>query len=126
AGNAELEVAQCLPLERLARDDDRAVAGAHARAVREQHVMVLHEGICVQREGSYFEPSLERPLVERLDVAQDVLELEAAGVDRAFGQGPEHERVVRIGTVAEADQQGEEATRSALGVTEEPALELRQ
>ena len=58
----------------------------------------------MEREGRHLEPSFERPFVQRLDVPEDVLELEAAGVDRAGGERPEHERVVGIGAVAEADQ----------------------
>ena len=60
----------------------------------------------VRGDGSDLEPTLERPLVERLDVAEHVLELESARVDPALGESPEHERVVGIGAVAQADQHG--------------------
>ena len=46
----------------------------------------------------------ERPAVERLDVLQFVHELQVAGVDLVVGQGVEHEGVVRVRAVADADQ----------------------
>ena len=107
--------------QRLARDDDRPVARAHARAVREEHVAVLHERVRVQRDGGHLEPALERPLVQRLDVPQDVLELEPARVDAARGEAPEHERVVGVGAMAEADQH--EAEASSASAASGPALE---
>jgi len=88
-----------------ARDDDRPIARAHRRAVRQQHVLLLHERVRGERDRGHLEPPLERPLVQRLDVAQDVLELELARVDLARGEAPEHERVVRVWAVSKADQQ---------------------
>ena len=72
--------------------------------MREQHVALLDERVGVKRDRGHLEPAFERPLVQRLDVAEHVLELEAARVHRPVGQGPEHERVVGVGAVAEADQ----------------------
>ena len=66
--------------------------------------MLLHERVRVQRDRRHLEPPLERPLVQRLDVAEHVLELEAARVDAILRQGPEHERVVGVGAMAETDQ----------------------
>ena len=37
-----------------------------------------------------------RPLVQRLDVLQDMLEVVAAVIDQALGQAVKHERIVRI------------------------------
>jgi hypothetical protein len=104
AGDSDLDVAQLLPRERLLRHDDRAVAGAHARAVRQQDVLVLDERVRVERQRRDLEPSVERPEVQRLDVLQDVLELEVAGVDLPRRERPEHERVVGIRAVSEPDQ----------------------
>ena len=59
---------QLVPAQLLVRDHDRAVAGAHARAVRQQQVAVLHERPRGGRERGHLEPSLLRPLVQRLDV----------------------------------------------------------
>ena len=94
----------CSKRERLARDEDRPVAGADPRAVRQQRVAVLHERIRVQRDRRHLEPALERPRVERLDVLQHLLELEAARVDAPGRERPEHERVVGIRAVAEPNQ----------------------
>ena len=77
-----------LRADRLARDDDRPVARAHARPVREEHVLVLDERVRVERDRGHLEPALERPLVQRLDVLQDVLELEPARVDARRRRGP--------------------------------------
>ena len=103
ARNGDLDPPQVVVGQRLARDDDRPVAGAHARAVREQDVAILDERVRVQRDRRHLEPALERPLVQRLDVLQDVLELEAARIDLARGEAPEHEGVVGIRAVAEPD-----------------------
>jgi hypothetical protein len=51
-----------------------------------------------------FELAIERPLVQRLDVAQNVLELESTRVDLVRRERPEHERVVGIRAVSEPDQ----------------------
>ena len=103
-GHDDLCEAQLLEAERLARDEDGPVAGADAGAVRQQRVAVLHERVRVQRDRGHLETADERPLVQGLDVLQHLLELEAARVDRAGRDRPEHERVVGIGTVAEANE----------------------
>ena len=59
-----------------------------------------------ERDRGDLEPALEGPLVQRLDVPQHVLELEAARVDAPFREGPEHEGVIRVGAVAEVDEHG--------------------
>src|SRR6185295_19673368 len=46
----------------------------------------------------------ERGLVEGLDVAQLVSDLEAGDVEEPLGQGVEHEGVVRIRAVRDADE----------------------
>ena len=104
AGHGDLDLAELVGRERTARDHDRPVARAHARAVREQDVAVLDERVRVDGDRGRLEPALERPLVQRLDVGEDVLELEAAWVDPARRQRPEHEGVVGIRAVAEADE----------------------
>ena len=90
---------------RLPRDDDRPVARADARAVREQRVVLLHERIGGERDRGHLEAPRARPLVQRLDVAEDLLELVTAGVDEIRRERPVHERVVGIGAVADADPQ---------------------
>ena len=105
-GHRDLDVPDLLGSQGPARDHDRAVAGTHAGPVRKQEVAVLHEGVRVQRDRRRLQAPLERPLVQGLDVGQDVLELETARVDAPGGERPEHERVVGVWTVAEADQHG--------------------
>ena len=100
----DLRRAQLVEREQLARDDDRPVARADARAVRQQQVAVLHERICRRRHRRHFEPPLERELVQRLDVVDHRLELVAASVDGSRGEPPEHERVVGIRAEAHPDQ----------------------
>ena len=89
---------------RLAGDDHRAVAVAHARAARAEHVLVVQEGVGVDADRGQLQLALERAAVERLDVDQLVRELVVAGVDLVVRQGVEHEGVVRVGAVADADQ----------------------
>src|SRR5207249_4839364 len=48
------------------------------------------------------QPPLHRPFVQSLDVAQDVLEL-VFRLNLAGREAPEHERVVRVGRMAEAN-----------------------
>ena len=104
AGDDDLGRPQLLERERLARHEDRPVAGADARAVRQQRVPVLDERVRVERDRGHLEPALERPLVQRLDVLQHLLEAESARVDRTGRNRPEHEGVVGIGAVTELDQ----------------------
>src|SRR5436189_89642 len=77
----DLERLQLLTLEWLTRHDDRPVARAHARSVGEHRIVALNERIGVQGDGGRFEPSLERPVVQGLNVPQHMFELEAAGFD---------------------------------------------
>ena len=104
SGNDDLRVQQLVARQRARPHDDRSVAGAHRRAVRQDRVEVLHERIRRERHRCRLETPLERPLAERLDVIEDMLEFEAARVDRTRGERPEHEGVVGVRTMAEADQ----------------------
>ncbi len=106
ARHRDLRLQELLARERLGRDDDGAVPRAHARAVRQEDVAVLDERVGVERERAHLEPPLERPLVQGLDVAEHVLELEVPGFDEPLRERPEHERVVGIRAVSEADQHG--------------------
>ena len=111
ARDGDLDIARVGEGHLLPRDHDRPVAGAHRGAVRQQHVALLHERIGGERDRGDLELAVDCPGVQRLDVAQDVLELEAPRIDLARGEAPEHERVVGVGAVAETDQHGaQEAT----------------
>src|SRR5579884_178402 len=58
----------------------------------------------MDRQRGHLEAPLGRPLVQRLDVTQNVLEAEAAGVDLALRERVEHERVIRVRTMSKANQ----------------------
>ena len=106
ARHDDLEVAEPVETERLASDHDRPVSGADARAVGQERVVVLDERIRRERDRRDLEPARTRPLVERLDVAEHLLELVPARVDEVRRERPVHERVVGIGTVSDANPQG--------------------
>jgi Mn-dependent DtxR family transcriptional regulator len=76
----------------------------------------------VQGDRRRLELALDCPLVQRLDVAQHVLELEAARVDPLRGQRPEHERVVWIGAVSKPDQHAATLTALLWNAVARPAL----
>ncbi len=102
----DLELAQLGERQRPAGDDDRPVARPDARAVREERVVLLHEWIRRERDRGHLEPRRTGPLVQRLDVAEHLLELVAARVDEVRRQRPVHERVVGVRAVSDADSQG--------------------
>ena len=85
-------------------NDHRTVAVAHAGAARAENVAVAQVGVGVNAHGRQFQLALEGAAIERLDVDQFVREAIAARIDFALGQGIEHEGVVGIGTVADADE----------------------
>ena len=97
------------------RDDHRAVAVAHARAVRQQHVAIGQMRVGVERDRRDLVLAVECGAVERLDVRQHVFELEPWRGDPAARQAVEHERVIGIGAVSDADlhAQGRLGARSA-------------
>ena len=58
----------------------------------------------------------EGPLVQRFDVAELMHVLERARVELAFGQGVEHERVVRVRAVGDSYDPGHLVPPSALAL----------
>jgi hypothetical protein len=106
--------AKLVERHRLTRHDHRPVAIPHARPARAQGVQVGEIGVAVQANGRQFEFARECTAIERLDVDQLVRELKLAGVDLAVGKGVEHERVVGVGAVADAN----EVLRGAHGMLE--------
>jgi hypothetical protein len=106
ARDDDLAFAELRERQRLACNDDRPVARPDRRTVRQQVVAVLHERVRRERERGDFEPSVERPLVEHLDVLRHELELEPACVDVPCCQAPDHERVVGVGGMPDPDQHG--------------------
>ena len=60
-------------------------------------------GVGVDAEGGDLVLTALGTLVERLDVFEDVLEAVGAGIDGAAGEAVEHERVVGVGAVGQAN-----------------------
>ena len=73
-GHDDLETAQLVERDRLAGDDDRPVARADRGAVRQERVVLLHERVRGERDRRHLEPRRARPLVQRLDVGEHLLE----------------------------------------------------
>ena len=63
-------------------------------------------GVGVDADGGDFQFAAERPAVERFDVLEFVDEAQAPRVDFVVSERVEHERIVGIRAVAEADEQG--------------------
>ena len=87
----------------LARHHDRTVLVAHARAVRQQRVLVDEMRIGVKGHRRHLVAPLERRPVQRLDVREHLVDDDAAGVDVVARQTIEHERVVGIRAVRDSD-----------------------
>ena len=104
AGDRDPEARQRGRVEVAAGHDDRPVALAHRGPVGQQAVAIREVRVGVDGQRRDLEAALARPVVEGLDVAQHVLEAEAVGRDQLLGQRVEHEGVVGVGAVPEADQ----------------------
>ena len=101
-------VGAAIGLQRLLRPrhEHGAIAIAHARPAGTEHVAIGQMGVGVQAQGRQFQLAAERPAIERFDIHQFVPELVRSGVDLAAGQGVEHEGIVGVGAMADADLQG--------------------
>jgi hypothetical protein len=64
----------------------------------------VQEGVGVDAEGGELELAGEGAAVERFDVHQLVRELVPARVEAVVREGVEHERVVGVGAVPDADE----------------------
>jgi hypothetical protein len=104
AGNGDALVFELAGREGFARDDQRAVAIADARAVRQQRIVVGNVGVGVKGDGRHVVfLRRHRNLIERLDVFEDVGEFQLARVEFVGGEAIKHEGVVGIGTVCNFD-----------------------
>src|SRR5262249_38669552 len=95
-------------LTRIARrrtlgHDARAVALADARAVREQGVAIGEVRKGVQRNSCDLELAGQRAPIQALDVGELVYVAPPPRIDLARSHRPEHERIVRIRAVRDAD-----------------------
>ena len=106
-GDADLDALQrawpAADFRPLLRDENRAVAIAHARAVRQQRVAILQMRIGVKGHGGDFVLAIKRGAVERLDVGQYLVDVDAVDLHGAARQPVEHERVIGVGTVGHGD-----------------------
>ena len=81
---------------------DRAVPLAHARAARHDPVAIRHREIGVRGDRGDREFAGDSAIVQALDVFEDMFHLVIADAHRALGEGAEHEGVVWIGAVPDA------------------------
>ena len=85
------------PAERFFGHEHRPVTVAHARPARQQGILPADKSVGMNANGRDVQFASRGPLVERLDVLQNMLELKAMGRNQALGQGIEHESVIGIG-----------------------------
>ena len=76
----------------------------------EQGVVVLDERIRGERQRRDLEAPRTGPLVQGLDVREHLLALEPSRVYPVDGERPEHEGVVGVWTVSDADPQAPDAS----------------
>src|SRR6185437_10319638 len=88
----------------LTRDDHWAIVVAHTRAVGQYGVLVGDIGVGMDRNGGDFQTPFERPLIQRLDITQDMLEPQTFSIDMALRQTIEHERIIRVRAVAQTNR----------------------
>jgi len=96
-GHGDFCLSQVRPVERFFGHEQRPIAVAHAGSARQQGILRADIGVSMKADSRNIQLAPGGPLVQRLDVLQDVLELEAAGGDQFPGQPIEHESVIRIG-----------------------------
>ena len=85
------------------RDDHRTVAVPHARSVRQQHVAIGEMRVGMERNRRNLVLAIECVTIERLDVREHVFQLEPLRGHTAGREAVEHERVIRIGAVSDAN-----------------------
>ena len=98
--------------------DHGAVAIADAASARQQSIVVLNVGIGVERDGGDVVNAVAFPrlLVQGLDVAKRMSEAQPGNAHLVGGQSIEHEGVVGVGAVRDADlASGRSAARRILG-----------
>ncbi len=93
-----------LGLHGLLGDEDGAIALSHRGAGIHHPVLVVDQDVGSRGHRRHVELARPRPPVEGLDVLQYVLDLDPLRLHLAGGERVEHERVVGIGAVADADQ----------------------
>src|SRR5688500_118118 len=103
AGNGDAGAGERLTRAGLACDEAWAISVAHGGPVRQQCVAVGEVRVRVDGDRGDLELSTQCAAVERLDVLKLVLVRDSVGVDLPGGQRVEHERVVRVGRMSDAN-----------------------
>ena len=104
ARDGDLQLLHFVQRVAFGRDDHRAVAIAYAAAARHQRIAVLQVRIRVEGDRGHVEVGFaNRPVVQRLNVAKHMGELETRNANLVGRQTVEHECVVRIRTVCNLD-----------------------
>ena len=80
-------------------DNDRPVSIAHARPARQQRIIPGHVRIRVNRDRGNMQLAALRPLIERLNVCQAMVEPITPQIDLILRHRIEHERVIGIGGI---------------------------
>ena len=95
-GNGDALAFELVDRKRFFRDDDRAVALAHARARRHDPIFVGDGEKGMRRNGRDLEIAVHRSLVERLDVLEHMVNFEIENFDGAVRERAKHERVIGV------------------------------
>ena len=87
-------------------DNDRPVSIAHARPARQQRIIPGHVRIRVNRDRGNMQLAALRPLIERLNVCQAMVEPITPQIDLILRHRIEHERVIGIGGMTQGKDFG--------------------
>ena len=108
AGDRNLLVFDFAWRKSLGRDNHGAVAIAHAAAAGHQRIVVLNIWIGVERNSGDVVHAvvLTRLLVQGLDVTEGMRKAQPGDAHLVGGQRVEHESIIGVGTVRDADLTG--------------------
>jgi hypothetical protein len=94
--HGDFRFGQFRPSELFFGDDHWPVAIAHAGPARQQGIFVTDKRISMNADRRNIQFAAGGPLVESLDVLQNMFELEATGWNEILGQSVKHKSVIRI------------------------------
>ena len=98
-GDGDPASGQVFELPLLLADDHGAIPLTHAGSGRHDPVAVRHRKVGVRRDRGDWQFAGERPVVQALDVLEDMFHPVVADAHRALREGAEHEGVVGVGAV---------------------------
>jgi hypothetical protein len=96
-------VGDVLPVHGLAADQDGAIAFAHRRAWIHHAIPVVDHRVGRRRDCRHLELRGARAAIEGFDVLEHVLDFDVARLHLPRGEGVEHEGVVGVRAMADAD-----------------------